>query len=58
MPVGGTIAGTVAEFAGAPIAVIVGGVLVSGTALRILMSKQKMQRLEPQLAYNEIPAPL
>ena len=58
MPVGGTIAGTVAEFAGAPIAVIVGGVLVSGTALRILMSKQKMQRLEPQLAFNELHAPL
>ncbi len=57
-PIGGTIAGTVAEFAGAPIAVIVGGVLVSGTALRIVLSKQKMQRLEPQLVFNEIHAPM
>jgi len=33
MPVGGTLAGTIAEFAGAPVAVAVGGVFVTGLAL-------------------------
>ncbi|MSP41651.1 MAG: MFS transporter [Deltaproteobacteria bacterium] len=47
-PIGGIFAGTIAEFAGAPIAVLIGGALVAGTALRIVMSKAKMQRLEPQ----------
>ena len=45
-PLGGTIAGAVAEFAGAPAAVIMGGALVAGTALAIVLSKEKMQRLE------------
>ena len=44
-PLGGTIAGGVAEFAGAPAAVVLGGSLVAGTALAILLSKQKMRRL-------------
>jgi MFS family permease len=48
-PIGGTFAGTIAEFAGAPVAVMIGGALVAGTALRIVLSKAKMQRLEPQL---------
>jgi MFS family permease len=48
-PIGGTFAGTIAEFAGAPVAVMIGGALVAGTALRIILSKAKMQRLEPQL---------
>lgn len=48
-PIGGTIAGTVAEFAGAPFAVVIGGLLVAATALRIVLSKPKMQRLETQL---------
>ena len=46
MPLGGTIAGGVAEFAGAPAAIILGGAMVAGTALIILLSKNKMQRLE------------
>jgi hypothetical protein len=33
MPVGGTLAGTIAEFAGAPVAVAVGGIFVVGLAL-------------------------
>lgn len=46
MPLGGTIAGGVAEFAGAPVAVAFGGAMVASTALAIILSKQKMQRLE------------
>ena len=46
MPLGGTIAGGVAEFAGAPAAVVLGGAMVAATALAIIMSKQKMKRLE------------
>jgi MFS family permease len=49
-PIGGIFAGTIAEFAGAPIAVVIGGALVAGSALRIVLSKSKMTRLEPQLA--------
>jgi MFS family permease len=45
MPLGGTVAGAFAEFAGAPAAVILGGSLVAGTAFAILMSRQKMRRL-------------
>jgi hypothetical protein len=52
--VGGVIAGTDAKFASAPIAGIVGGVLVAGSALPIVLSKQIMQRLEPPLAVNEM----
>jgi MFS family permease len=33
MPVGGTLAGTIAEFAGAPAAVVLGGLFVTGLAL-------------------------
>jgi len=47
-PIGGTFAGTIAEFAGAPVAVLIGGALVAGSALRIVLSKRKMMRLEPQ----------
>ena len=36
MPVGGMIAGTIAEFAGAPAAVAVGGAFVSGLALWVI----------------------
>jgi len=52
--VGGTITGTAAKFAGTPIAGIVGGVLVAGAALPIVLSKHKIQRLEPQLGFNEM----
>jgi MFS family permease len=36
MPVGGMVAGTIAEFAGAPAAVAVGGAFVSGLALWVI----------------------
>jgi MFS family permease len=36
MPVGGMVAGTIAEFAGAPAAVAVGGTFVSGLALWVI----------------------
>ena len=52
MPLGGTIAGGVAEFAGAPVAVIVGGALVAGTALAILLSKDKMHTLGRQCSMS------
>ena len=51
-PIGGTFAGTIAEFAGAPLAVLIGGALVAGSALRIVLSKAKMTRLEPQMTPN------
>ncbi len=46
MPLGGMILGTTAEFAGAPIAVVLAGVLVTATAVYIAMTKPKMRRLE------------
>lgn len=47
-PIGGTFAGTIAGFAGAPVAVLIGRALVAGSALRIVLCKNKMTRLEPQ----------
>jgi MFS family permease len=40
MPVGGMVSGTIAEFAGAPIAVGLGGFLVAGMALAVLSLKR------------------
>ncbi len=51
-PIGGTFAGTIAEFAGAPVAVLIGGALVAGSALRIVLSKAKLTRLEPQCSMS------
>jgi len=52
--VGGTITGTVAKFAGAPIAGIVSGMLAAGAAFPIVLSKHKIPRLEPQMGFNEM----
>ncbi len=41
MPVGGMVSGTIAEFAGAPTAVAVGGFLVTGMALAVLSFKTR-----------------
>ncbi|HKY08046.1 MAG TPA: MFS transporter [Candidatus Binatia bacterium] len=46
MPVGGMIAGAVAEFAGAPIAVGVGGFMVAGMALLVAIFYPSIRRLE------------
>jgi MFS family permease len=46
MPVGGMIAGTIAEFAGAPIAVGFGGFMVAGMALLIAIFYPSIRRLE------------
>jgi MFS family permease len=46
MPVGGMIAGTIAEFAGAPIAVGFGGVMVAGMALAVMVFQPNIRRLE------------
>ena len=46
MPLGGTILGTIAEFAGAPVAVALAGLLVTATAVYIAVTKPKMRRLE------------
>jgi MFS family permease len=46
MPVGGLLAGAIAEYAGAPAAVLVGGVLVATTALGIALCFPDMRRLE------------
>ncbi|MCH8054687.1 MAG: MFS transporter [Deltaproteobacteria bacterium] len=46
MPVGGAIAGTIAEFAGAPIAVAIGGFSVLTMALFVLLFLPRVQRLE------------
>lgn len=45
MPAGGAILGTIAEFAGAPIAVAVGGFLVSGMALSVALYSPRLRRL-------------
>ncbi len=44
MPIGGTISGTVAEFAGAPVAVALGGFLVAAMALTVALPR--VRRLE------------
>jgi MFS family permease len=46
MPVGGMVSGTIAEFAGAPTAVAVGGSLVAGTALAVVSLKPNVRRLD------------
>jgi MFS family permease len=46
MPVGGLMAGAIAEYAGAPMAVVVGGAFVAATALGIAVFLPNMRRLE------------
>jgi len=46
MPVGGLIAGAIAEYAGAPAAVVVGGAFVVVMALPVAMFSPNMRRLE------------
>ena len=46
MPVDGIIAGAIAEFAGAPIAVGIGGVMVAGMALVVALYMPAIRRLE------------
>ena len=46
MPVGGLIAGAIAEYAGAPVAVVVGGSFVAFTALGVAIFFPNMRRLE------------
>jgi len=46
MPVGGIFAGAIAEFAGAPIAVGVGGAMVAGMALAVALYMPAIRRLE------------
>jgi MFS family permease len=46
MPIGGMIAGTIAEFAGAPIAVGFGGFMVAGMALAVMLFRPNIRRLE------------
>jgi MFS family permease len=46
MPVGGLIAGAIAEYAGAPAAVVVGGALVAVMALWVAIFLPNMRRLE------------
>lgn len=46
MPVGGLIAGAIAEYAGAPAAVVLGGALVAVMALGIGIFSPNMRRLE------------
>jgi MFS family permease len=46
MPVGGLIAGAIAEYAGAPAAVVVGGAFVAVMALGIAIFSPNMRRLE------------
>jgi len=47
MPVGGMVAGTIAEFAGAPAAVAVGGAFVSGLALWVISIATRFGAGEP-----------
>jgi MFS family permease len=46
MPVGGMISGTVAELAGAPAAVALGGVMVAGLAVAILAFKPGLKHID------------
>jgi MFS family permease len=46
MPIGGMIAGTIAEFAGAPMAVAFGGFMVAGMALAVMVFRPNIRRLE------------
>jgi hypothetical protein len=46
MPVGGLMSGAIAEFAGAPVAVAFGGVMVGGMAMAIAVFMPRIRRLE------------
>lgn len=46
MPVGGTISGTIAEYAGAPVAVAIGGFFVAAMALSVAVYLPRVRRLE------------
>lgn len=46
MPVGGMIAGAIAEFAGAPVAVGIGGLMVAGMAAAVAFRSPTIRRLE------------
>ncbi|MDZ4345162.1 MAG: MFS transporter [Candidatus Binatia bacterium] len=46
MPVGGMIAGAIAEFAGAPVAVGFGGLMVAGMAAAVAIALPNIRRLE------------
>jgi MFS family permease len=46
MPIGGLIAGAIAEFAGAPIAVAFGGLMVGGMAFVIAVAMPTIRRLQ------------
>jgi hypothetical protein len=46
MPLGGMIVGSIAEFAGAPIAVVLAGLLVTTAALYLSVTRPIMRRLE------------
>jgi len=46
MPVGGLIAGAIAEYGGAPMAVLIGGVFVTMTALVVAVGSPNIRRLE------------
>ena len=46
MPVGGMIAGAIAEFAGAPLAVAFGGFMVAGMALVVALFLPVVRRVE------------
>ena len=46
MPVGGFIAGAIAEFAGAPVAVAFGGILVGGMAFVVALVMPRIRHLE------------
>jgi MFS family permease len=46
MPVGGMVSGTVAEIAGAPMAVALGGIMVSGLAVAIFAFKPQLRHLD------------
>ena len=46
MPVGGMIAGAIAEFAGAPVAVGFGGLMVAGMAATVAIALPNIRRLE------------
>ncbi len=46
MPIGGLFAGAVAEFAGAPVAVTCGGILVGGMAFVVALAMPHIRRLE------------
>ena len=46
MPVGGMIAGAIAEYAGAPVAISAGGIMVAGMAIAVALRLPAIRRLE------------